>query len=159
SSQGRRFPSFRNGLTVRTMTMRRRAALGQVWLLGVALFALGVVAFVPSSFGPYLFDDRVLISGNDYVHDLVHLRHWFRSALADSNYDPTQDEAGLYFWRPLVLASFALNWTTGGGEPVWFHATNLLFHGANALLLWSLLRGWFRVRGLAWGLAAVFALH
>lgn len=127
--------------------------------LGSILLLLALSAFFPSLFGPYVFDDKVLVSGNDYVHDLAHFRHWFSASLADSNYDPAQNEAGLSFWRPLVLASFALNWMMGSGEPAWFHATNLLFHGANALLLWSLLRGWFRVRGLAWGLAAVFALH
>ncbi len=152
-----RFPFIRKEFIVAPLKPRT-SIIGSL-APGAMLLLLAVGAFTPSLVGPYIFDDKVLVSGNDYVHDLAHFRHWFRASLADSNYDPAQNEAGLDFWRPLVLATFALNWTIGGGEPAWFHATNLLLHGANVLLLWSLLRSWFRVRGLAWGLAAVFALH
>lgn len=139
--------------------LRARIRKIRPWLFGVLLLCVAILAFSAALPGPYIFDDKVLIEGNHYIHDFSHWAHWFGSSLADSNYDPAQNEHGLHFWRPLVLASFALNWWMGGGAPVWFHATNLLLHGANTLLLWSLFRRWFRMRGLALGLAASFALH
>jgi hypothetical protein len=129
------------------------------WLLGLALFVLAFAAFAPAFSGPFLFDDRLLIEGNYRVHSFDHWTKWLTGTIWDTNYDPSDNANRMPFWRPLVLATFALDWTLGAGSPLPFHLTNLLLHALNSVLLWWLLRKWFRARGLALGLALLFALH
>lgn len=138
--------------------MRKLFFRTQPWLLGVALFVVSFATFAPCLSGPFLFDDRLLIEGNYKVHSFAHWYQWITSTIWDTNYDPSKNASNMLFWRPLVLASFALDWQTGAGSPVIFHCTNLVIHATNVLLVWMLFRQWF-VRGLAILLAAVFALH
>ena len=64
-------------------------------------------------------------------------------------------------WRvqfyPMTFTTFWLQYRMSGLEPLAYHLVNVLFHTANALLLWQLLRR----LGLcsAFWVAAVFALH
>lgn len=129
------------------------------WLLGVALFVVAFAAFALSMSGPFLFDDRLLIEGNYKVHSFAHWYQWLTSTIWDTNYDPSKNASNMLFWRPLLLASFALDWQIGAGSPIVFHCTNLIIHAVNAILAWMFLRQWFKVRGLAFALAALFALH
>lgn len=129
------------------------------WLIGVALFVVTFAVFAPSAVGPFLFDDRLLVAGNYKVHSFDHWRLWLRETIWDLNYDPSSEGSSLIFWRPLVLASFAWDWQLGGARAAVFHLTNLLFHAANAVLVWTMFRRWFYAKGLALILAALFALH
>jgi len=61
-------------------------------------------------------------------------------------------------YRPLPLATFAVDWTIAHGHPVWFHAMNLLWHAGVALIVAALMRRWADwPAALAAGL--VFAVH
>jgi len=71
--------------------------------------------------GDFQYDDYSVIVDNPAVHSLA---AWSRSA--DSI-------------RPLLKASFALNWATSPA-PWGFHLANLALHGANAVLVWALCR-------------------
>lgn len=85
-----------------------------------ALLAAGVVAAFAASLGAaFQFDDYNVIVGNPAVHG------W--SALAG------ELGPGL---RPVLKASYALSWTLGGGEPLAFHAFNVLVHALNTVLLY-----------------------
>jgi protein O-mannosyl-transferase len=128
-------------------------------LLVALLVVTMLAAMVPCITGPFIFDDVALIHGNSYVHGFEHWRGWFTGGLWDTNYDPGLARESRAFWRPLVLASYALDWSLGGGSPLVFHFTNLLVHALNAVLLLHLLRGWV---GSAWASATgamLFALH
>ncbi|ROR34199.1 tetratricopeptide repeat protein [Inmirania thermothiophila] len=77
---------------------------------------------------PFLFDDVPNIVLNPAVHprsaaDLA--------AVLDSPYSAR---------RPLALATFALNYLAGGLDPAGYHLVNIVIHGANALLLYALIR-------------------
>lgn len=130
--------------------------LGLLTLL-VSLTAIAVM--VPSLEGPYIYDDVLLIEGNSLVQGFEHWRSWLVGTLWDSNYDPSLAREARPFWRPLVLASYALNWELGGGSPFAFHATNMLVHALNAGLLFHVLRGWAGAPWAALAGALVFALH
>jgi hypothetical protein len=125
-----------------------------------ASLALSAVAvMLPSLFGPFIFDDQPLIAGNHYVHSFEHWQRWFTGGLWDTNYDPREGGPNLPYWRPMVLASYALDWAIGGGSPMGFHLTNLAVHAANAVLLLLVLRQWCRSEWAAAVGAWLFAIH
>jgi tetratricopeptide (TPR) repeat protein len=83
-------------------------------------------------------------------------------------------ESHLAAWLPLTYLSFAVDYHFWGDNPVGYHLTNILLHGANALLVVLLADGIFRavregdwlVEGVAWGYPVslllaglLFALH
>lgn len=129
------------------------------WLLYALLVVAMLAAMVPSVGGPFIYDDVALIDGNTFVHGFEHWRGWLTGALWDTNYDPGLAREARHFWRPAVLASYAVDWTLGGGEPFVFHLTNLLLHALNVALLFGLLAGWVRSTWPALVGALLFALH
>jgi tetratricopeptide (TPR) repeat protein len=84
-------------------------------LLGLAVLA----AHAASLLAAFQFDDYNVIVQNPSVQSLA--------ALAE------ELPRGL---RPVLKASYAFSWTTGGGEPFAFHAFNVLAHALNAILLY-----------------------
>ncbi len=62
------------------------------------------------------------------------------------------------YYRPVLMASFVADARLHGLEPRGFHATNVLLHGLNVMLVWGLLyaisgsRGWSQVGALLFGL-------
>lgn len=132
---------------------------GSPWLLGVVVSLVAMVAMCGALGGPFVYDDVPLIKGNSYVHNLENWRRWFSEPFVDTNMEPSLARQSRVFFRPLVLATYALDWQWTGGQPWGFHVTNLLIHATNSFLLWLLLRGWC-VRQWAAGVAAlVFAVH
>src|SRR5439155_13460566 len=45
---------------------------------------------------------------------------------------------GGQMYRPLPLATFAVDWTIAHGHPAWFHAVNLLWHAGVAVIVTGL---------------------
>jgi Flp pilus assembly protein TadD len=65
----------------------------------------------------------------------------------------------IYFWHPLTWLSHILDWQLYGNNAGGHHITNLIFHIANILLLFIVLR---QLTGKLWQsafVAALFALH
>ena len=62
-------------------------------------------------------------------------------------------------WHPLTWMSLMLDAQIGGGSPAVFHATNVVLHIANTLLLFLLLTGLTGSRWRSAFVAALFALH
>jgi protein O-mannosyl-transferase len=100
--------------------------------------AVAFLAYIPSLWGVFHFDDYNVIVHYPTVHS------W---------------EALLERWgggvRPLLKASYTLNWTLGFG----FSAFNIACHALNAALLYLVGEALFRDRRAAWIAAALFALH
>jgi hypothetical protein len=103
-----------------------------------AVAALAFAAYLPSLAGVFHFDDYNVIVHYDTVHS------W--SALAE------RWGGGV---RPLLKASYTLNWTLGGG----FSLLNIALHAMNAVLLFLLGSTLFRDRRAALIAALLFALH
>jgi hypothetical protein len=103
-----------------------------------AVAGLAAAAYLPSLWGVFHFDDYNVIVHYDTVHS------W--SALAE------RWGGGV---RPLLKASYTLNWTLGGG----FHLLNIALHALNALLLFLIGEKLFRDRRAALIAALLFALH
>ena len=95
------------------------------------------------------FDDNVYITENDHVqHGLVanEIAWAFKSGYAAN-------------WHPLTWISHMVDWSMFGPKPMGPHVVNILFHAANAILLFLVL---LRMTGCRWRsafVAALFAVH
>lgn len=115
--------------------------------LAVGLCA--VVVHLGALWNRWAFDDLPIIYTNDLVHTPTALWRAFASS-----YWPATYGGGLY--RPLVIASYALDWQLG--PAAWFHAVNLVWHAAASVIVAFLAWRWCGdVAALAAGL--LFAVH
>jgi len=111
----------------------------------VALLVLVLAIYLPSLNSDFIWDDDYYVTGNAALTNLKGLADlWI-----------TRDATVQYY--PMVFTSFWIEYQVFGPEPAVFHASNMVFHGINAILVWLIL---MRL-GLpwAWLAAAVFALH
>lgn len=94
---------------------------------------------------PFVFDDPIAIVENPTIRHLSRLGEVLRPP------PYTAGAAG----RPLVNLTLALNYALGGLNVTGYHAANLVFHAATALVLFGLVRR--TLRGLGWAPAAAWA--
>ncbi|MCX5661200.1 MAG: hypothetical protein NTW19_16055, partial [Planctomycetota bacterium] len=118
-------------------------------LLAFLLLAATTLAFINVPRCDFVtLDDPYYVTENIHVQQGLTLQN-LRWAFTDFN----------AYWIPLTWLSLMLDYQVGGLSPVTFHVTNLLFHLANALLLFAFLR---RAAGGVWRpalAAALFSLH
>ena len=114
-------------------------------LLGLALVAAVVVAYLPALRAGFVWNDNTYVTENPTLDGVQGLRLIWADPYANEQY------------YPLVFTSFWVEKQLWGLHPFGYHLVNVLLHAASALLLWALLRR----LGLpgAWIAAAVFALH
>lgn len=103
-----------------------------------AVAAVAAAAYLPSLSGVFQFDDYNVIVNYPTVHS------W--QALFERAGDGV---------RPLLKASYALNWTLGFG----FHGLNIALHAMNAVLLFLIGKDLFKNQGASLVAALLFALH
>jgi hypothetical protein len=103
-----------------------------------AVAALAAAAYLPSLAGVFQFDDYNVIVHYPTVH----------------SWEALFERAGAGV-RPLLKASYTLNWTLGGG----FSFFNIALHALNAALLYLVGEALFRDRRAALIAALLFALH
>jgi hypothetical protein len=117
------------------------------WLV----FLVAVGLYLPTVRHGFVQDDRAIVELNPAAHSVgAALR------ALDDPYWPPPSEAGL--WRPVTIASFALDWTLGAGRVGWLHFANALWHGLAAVLLLAVVARWLHPRPAVTA-ALVFAVH
>jgi Flp pilus assembly protein TadD len=115
------------------------------WLFGLFLVAITLIACQPAWHAGFIWDDDAYLTQNPLLTAPDGLRRiWF-----------SHDSPSQYF--PLTYTTFYVERALWGLNPAGYHWVNLLFHAANALLVWRVLAR-LRVPG-AWLAAAIFALH
>ncbi|MGC4084477.1 MAG: tetratricopeptide repeat protein [Vicinamibacterales bacterium] len=100
-------------------------SIASPWWPIALIVAVGVAAYVNAPGHPFLFDDGGAIVDNQTIRSL------WTSLLGGPDQFPT---AG----RPLLNASFALNYALGALEPWGYHAINLALHVLCATVLFAL---------------------
>lgn len=112
---------------------------------------VAVAAFLNSLGNGFAFDDNWFIVENDVVTEQEYGR-----AFTESSWPGAFDGAGNY--RPLVLASFAAEWSLWGPSPLGFHIVSVIAHAAVSLLVLALLSVFATPLGALVG-AMLFAVH
>jgi tetratricopeptide (TPR) repeat protein len=114
------------------------------WLLAVVLVAITFAVYIPALRAGFVFDDYLLIVDNQLIkaHDGL-ARYWFTTQADD-------------YW-PLAASVRWLEWRLWGNHATGYHVVNVLFHAANAVLVWLILRR-LKIPG-AWLAGLVFAIH
>jgi len=120
----------------------------QQWfvLFGAALI-VSLIVFQPALNGPFVFDD-------------LHLPFS----------DPRAPSAGPWFWiggvRPVLMLTYWANFLISGTHPLSYHLVNVVFHAANAVLVFFILERLFSISGAVFNRrpyalagAAIFLLH
>jgi hypothetical protein len=115
---------------------------------GFLLIVMVLIAYIPAMRAGYVWDDDDTILNNENLRTAAGL--WTIWT------DPSRSPQGDYYW-PLVYTTFWLEYQFWGIQPLGYHLSNIILHGVNCLLLWSLLH-LMKVPG-AWLAAAIFALH
>jgi tetratricopeptide (TPR) repeat protein len=125
---------------------RRRA-----WEAPIVLAATAAVGYANAFQNGFALDDNDVIARNPLAHDLSGaVRAFGRS------YWPEITGAGQY--RPLTIASFAVDWSLSHGSTLWLHAVNVGWHVVACLLVWRLLATMLTPAAALVG-ALVFAVH
>ncbi|MEK7616300.1 MAG: tetratricopeptide repeat protein [Patescibacteria group bacterium] len=98
-------------------------ALSASLILSFALFGNGIK-------GDYVFDDKIVILGNPHLEE----RPPSLIDIFSDSYHAYQPTTGLY--RPLTIASFALNTYMFGTSPVSFHVFNIILHALVGFMIY-----------------------
>ncbi len=124
---------------------RRPAPAVPAWLIGAALLAATLIAYVQALQGGFVWDDDDYVTANTTLRSLDGLRRiWLEPGAVPQYY-------------PLTFTSLWLQYQLSGAAPFAYHLVNVLLHGLSAVLLWRLLL-MLQVPGAALA-AALFALH
>jgi protein O-mannosyl-transferase len=102
------------------------------------------------------YDDHELIV--QHYGELVRADHLASVFWRDPFAVLGQEARGVYY-RPLLVASYAIDARIAGPQPMLFHAVNVALHGLATAMVYALLVSFGSARALATALALVFAAH
>jgi len=123
------------------------------WLWPLVVFLAAALVYLNSLPNGFALDDLPLVRDNQSIASLSQLPH----VLVSPYWPHDGGASGLY--RPVVMATFAIDRSLAGAEPLWFHAVNLLLHALASLLVWQAACLAGLRRGGALFAALLFALH
>ena len=121
------------------------------WALFLA--AACVVVYANGLTGAFAYDDKAIVRDNLRLRSVSKVGELFATQYFGG--PPGTGTA----YRPVLLLSFAVQWWIHGGEPLAYHAVNVLLHAAATLLFASLLLRLGAAPPLAVGAALLFAVH
>ncbi len=122
-------------------------------LATVAVFIAVGLALYADTFGNQMFwDDFDFILNNRFVRDFSLGNFFSDNVIAGSGLISN-------YWRPLLLTVFSLEWHLWHGHVFGYHAVNLMFHIADALLLFYFFKNLFGRSWLAFLTGFIFLIH
>lgn len=116
----------------------------------MAIALVAALCYANAAANGFTLDDRWIILGNPLVASLSGVWRAFGS--------PYWPNGLVGQYRPLVVASFAIDWAVAHGGAWWFHVVNIGWHVAATVLVWRLARQLLPEVG-AIAAALIFAVH
>jgi len=114
-------------------------SLGNLSAFGV-LTASGLIAFSPTFFNLFSWDDCYIVLENERIKDIAKIGELFSTTWASGTTYALGNLQNRPYYRPLAEASLALDYAIAGADPFVFHLTNLLLHIASSCVLFLLLK-------------------
>jgi len=127
-------------------------ASGVTTRVAVLLAFVIAVAYSNTLFGPFEFDDWHVLLQNPHIRSLSNIPSFFVDATTSSVLPENRDV------RPLLMATFALNYAISGNATWSYHLINLALHWLAALLVFRIVRDHLWLGKGAVSIAAVAAL-
>lgn len=119
------------------------------WWMYLSIVLIGLVAFWPSVWFDFVnWDDPSYVIENDLI------KGWSASNLAG-----VASETVTRNYAPLTIFSFLIDHTLWGLNPCGYHATNVLLHLINGVLVMLLVRQLSGSNFVGWTTAALFLVH
>jgi cytochrome c-type biogenesis protein CcmH/NrfG len=126
------------------------------WRWAPWLVALSAILVYSNTFqAGFTLDDVPIIEENLLIRSLDNIPRIFRTNYWGEGDKPS--DRSLY--RPLTIASYAVNHAVHGLDPVGYHVTNILLHALVSVLLLLTVRLVFENEMAAFVAAAMFAVH
>lgn len=115
--------------------------------------ALCFAAFWPTLKTGFMIDDPFLLRAAQLEPGLT-----LKGVVSDFT-ENVHKETGMFYYRPLLGLMVRLEYAVWGGNPLGYHVVSLLFHAANAVLLFYLLSSLGFAPGVALPAACLFAVN
>lgn len=129
------------------------SGITRMQLLAVLLTAL--VVYLPTLGNGFVWDDITHIVDPGPLQSLENISFFFSSGMTSGS----SFGQAVPYYRPLSTLSLALDYALWGGQPLGFHLTNLLLHGAATLLVTLLAAELLGSRSGALASGFLFAVH
>lgn len=118
----------------------------------ILIVFLGILSYSNIFKNEFVFDDTEIIVNNQSIHDISNIKF-----VLTTNYWHEQANAGLY--RPVVFLSFAVDYFFWADNPMGYHFFNILFHILVSVLLYMILKFFFKNRRIALLASLFFSAH
>ncbi|MDD5417098.1 MAG: tetratricopeptide repeat protein, partial [Candidatus Aenigmarchaeota archaeon] len=136
---------------------------GSAWVLS-GILCLAALVYAGSLGNQFVWDDHWVIVENDFVKSarnlpLLFTRQYLTSPREVNSVRIKSIGSGEFSYRPLVTATYFIDYRIWKLNPLGFHLTNLFLHLANILLFYFLALGISEDEKSALLSAALFSLH
>ena len=122
----------------------------------IALILIPIVGFLlyfSSLSNGFVLDDNIQVTENLVIHSLKNIPQLFLG----SSFGGAATLNGVYY-KPVMTTVFAFIYALFGANPIQFHFFQLILHIANSLLLYFLLKHFFK-KSLSIFLSLIFLVH
>ncbi len=127
-----------------------------VWTFIATIFFVSLLLYWPNPRMGFVLDDHYVIERNPMVKTSSLYSQILTTGLFSSAH--RTPESGLNYYRPLLTASFALDYQFWGLHAFGYRLMNILLHALNSLLVFLLLDMIFKKRELAALAALIFCI-
>ena len=100
----------------------------------ILISVVSIIVYSNSLNNSFQYDDAFTIVDNILIRNIESIPQYFTRAVTSN---PPKFWKLLY--RPLTMTSFTLNYKYGGLNVTGYHIVNVLFHTANAILIYLLI--------------------
>src|SRR3990172_4759130 len=100
------------------------------------MILIGGAVYLNSLTNGFHYDDGHHITGNPHIRSILNIPDFFSDPTLFSGFKSSG--GGLY--RPLLMVSYAINYTLGGLNPIGYHLVNLAFHIGSAFMIYLIVR-------------------
>ncbi|MDX9702702.1 MAG: tetratricopeptide repeat protein [Candidatus Auribacterota bacterium] len=124
--------------------------------VSIILAFSAILAFSNTLCNDFVYDDSAYVVNNHHIRDFSHFLSYFTSL---HTYQSTGAEGQFKVYRPLVTASFALDYAIWKLNPFGYHLTNLILHYITSILIYIFFCTLLKHRIQAFITAIIFLIH